>query len=128
MDLTQARIPPLAPAKCTGSRFIGLIAGAGCGRVLQAPGSAVPLEAAVGNLQGLYRCRDRGPESLLKYNPDNVTERASDVVARCGKLGVRLPVTDLVDLTPAWSALPRHAAVVSKGRERPAVSSLDQDQ
>lgn len=62
-------------------------------------------ECAVGILDGLYRCRDGGSESLLEYAPDYGIERASDVVARCGALGVDLPVDDLVELLPGWTAL-----------------------
>ena len=67
------------------------------------------VELAVGILLGLYRCRDGGAESLLEYTPDYAAERASDVVDRCGKLGVQLPVGDLFDLMPAWSAILRRA-------------------
>jgi hypothetical protein len=67
------------------------------------------VELAVGILHGLYRCRDGGPESLLEYSPDYATERASDVVDQCGKLGVELPVADLLDLIPAWSTVLHHA-------------------
>jgi len=63
------------------------------------------VECALGILDGLYRCRDGGSESLLEYTPDYVVERASDVVARCRALGVDLPVDDLVDLLPEWGAV-----------------------
>jgi hypothetical protein len=61
-------------------------------------------ELAVGILLGLYGCRDAGSESLLEYSPDYAAERASDVVDRCGKLGIKLPVAELLDLMPAWEA------------------------
>ena len=59
-------------------------------------------ELAVGILRGLYRCRDGGSESLLEYAPDYAIERASEVLEQCGKLGIELPVAELVDLAPAW--------------------------
>jgi len=62
-------------------------------------------ECAVGILDGLYRCRDGGSESLLEYSPDYAIERASEVVARCAELGVDLPVDDLVELLPEWDAV-----------------------
>ena len=62
-------------------------------------------EIAVGILRGLYRCRDGASESLLEYSPDYAAERASDVLAQCGKLGIELPVAELVDLTPAWDTI-----------------------
>jgi len=69
------------------------------------------VELAVGILRGLYACRDGEPESLLEYSPDYATERASDVVDRSGKLGIDLPIAELLDLMPAWSTIlrPRRA-------------------
>jgi hypothetical protein len=64
-------------------------------------------ECAVGILDGLYRCRDGASESLLEYTPDYAIERASDVVARRGALGLDLPVDDLVELLPEWDAVLR---------------------
>lgn len=57
------------------------------------------VELAVGILRGLYRCRDGDPESLLEYSPDYAVERASDVVNQCRKLGVELPISDVLELT-----------------------------
>lgn len=65
---------------------------------------------AVSILDGLYRCRDGGSESLLEYSPDYGIERASDIVARCGELGVNLPVADLAELLPEWDAVLRPSA------------------
>jgi hypothetical protein len=63
-------------------------------------------ELAVGILCGLYACREAGSESLLEYSPDYAIERAADVVSRCAKLGVELPVVDdLLDIVPEWSGL-----------------------
>lgn len=65
------------------------------------------VELAVGILLGLYACRHGNSETLLEYSPDYATERASDVVDHCGKLGVDLPGSELLDLMPAWSTLLR---------------------
>jgi len=73
-------------------------------------------ECAVGILDGLYRCRDGGSESLLEYTPDYGIERASDVVARCRALGVDLPVDDLVELLPEWDAVLRPRGHMGVGR------------
>ena len=73
-------------------------------------------ECAVGILDGLYRCRDGGSESLLEYTPDYGIERASDVVARCRALGVDLPVDDLVELLPEWDAVVRPWGHMRDGR------------
>ena len=73
-------------------------------------------ECAVGILDGLYRCRDGGSESLLEYTPDYGIERASDVVARCRALGVDLPVDDLVELLPEWDAVLRPRGHMGDGR------------
>jgi hypothetical protein len=62
-------------------------------------------DLAVGILLGLYRCRDGGSESLLEYCPDYAIERASGVLAQCRKLGIRLPVAELVDLASAWDTI-----------------------
>jgi len=63
------------------------------------------VEVAAGILCGLYRCRDGGPESLLEYSPDYPLERASNVLDECGRLGVELPVADLLDLMPSWGTI-----------------------
>ena len=73
-------------------------------------------ECAVGILDGLYRCRDGGSESLLDYAPDYGIERASDVVARCGALGVDLPVDDLVELLPEWDTVLHPRGHMGDGR------------
>ena len=73
-------------------------------------------ECAVGILDGLYRCRDGGPESLLEYAPDYGIERASDVVSRCGALGVDLPVDDLVELLPEWDTVLHPRGHLGDGR------------
>jgi hypothetical protein len=65
------------------------------------------VELAVGILLGLYGCRDAASESLLEYSPDYPAKRASDVVDQCGKLGIDLPVAELADLMPDWSAVLR---------------------
>jgi hypothetical protein len=68
------------------------------------------VELAVGILLGLYECRDAGSETLLEYAPDYAAERAADVVDRCRKLGVDLPIAELLDVLHEWSAiLGRHA-------------------
>lgn len=67
--------------------------------------TAAVVELAVGILGALYACRDAGSGSLLEYSPDYPVERAGDVVDRCAKLGVELPVDDLLDLVPQWSRL-----------------------
>jgi len=59
----------------------------------------------VGILAGLYRCRDGGSESLLEYSPDFATERAAEVVDRCRRHGIALPVAELLDLTPGWASM-----------------------
>jgi hypothetical protein len=63
------------------------------------------VELAVGILLGLYRCRDAGGETLLEYSPDYAFERATDVVDQCRKLGVDLPIAELFDVLPEWSAI-----------------------
>jgi hypothetical protein len=65
---------------------------------------AAVVELAVGILLGLYACRHAGGETLFGYSPDYSSERAADVVERCQKLGVELPIDELVDLLPEWSA------------------------
>jgi hypothetical protein len=46
----------------------------------------------------------------LEYCPDYAPERAADVVDQCRMLGVDLPIAELFDLLPEWSAvLRRHA-------------------
>lgn len=63
------------------------------------------VKLAVGIIDGLYRCRVGGSESLLEYSPDYPIERASSVVDRCGDLGVDLPMVDLFELVPEWEAI-----------------------
>jgi hypothetical protein len=63
------------------------------------------VELAVGILLGLYECRDAGGETLLEYSPDYAYERAADVVDQCRKLGVDLPIAELFDVLPEWSAI-----------------------
>jgi hypothetical protein len=60
---------------------------------------------AAGVLLGLYNCRHGNSETLLEYSPDYAAERASGVVSDCARLGIELPTAELLDLTPAWSAL-----------------------
>jgi hypothetical protein len=75
-------------------------------------GSAA-VELAVGILCGLYECRDADSETLLEYSPDYPPERAADVLDLCRKLGVTLPVVELIELLPEWSAvLERHASEI----------------
>lgn len=62
-------------------------------------------QLAVGILDGLHRCRDGGGESLLEYSPDFPAERAADVIDRCRRHGIILPVAELLDLTPDWGAM-----------------------
>jgi hypothetical protein len=69
--------------------------------------TAAAVEVAVGILCGLYACRNAGSESLLEYAPDYPIERAADVVGRCVKLRVELPVDDLLELMPEWRGLLR---------------------
>jgi hypothetical protein len=46
----------------------------------------------------------------LEYNPDYASERAADMVDRCQKLGVALPIAELFDVLPEWTTiLGRHA-------------------
>lgn len=63
------------------------------------------VELGVGVLLGLYQCRDPGGETLLEYSPDYASERAADVIDQCRKLGVDLPVAELLDALPEWSAI-----------------------
>jgi hypothetical protein len=63
------------------------------------------VELAVGILLGLYECRDAGSETLLEYSPDYAPERAADVVDQCRKLGVELPIAELVDVLAEWGAI-----------------------
>lgn len=67
-------------------------------------GSAA-VELAAGILLGLYNCRHGNSETLLEYSPDYAAERASGVVSDCAKLGIELPVIELIDMMPEWSAL-----------------------
>jgi hypothetical protein len=62
-------------------------------------------EIATGILCGLYACREAGSETLLEYTPDYAVERAGAVIDECSKLGVGLPVNDLLDRVPEWSGL-----------------------
>ena len=75
-------------------------------------------EIAVGILRGLYRCRDGASESLLEYAPDYASERASDVLAQCGKLGIELPVGELVDIAPGWGEIWRRIPSASVSDDR----------
>ena len=63
------------------------------------------VELAAGVLLGLYNCRHGNSETLLEHSPDYAAERASGVVSDCARLGIELPTAELLDLTPAWSAL-----------------------
>lgn len=67
-------------------------------------GSAA-VELAAGILFGLYNCRDGNSETLLEYAPDYAVEHASAVVSNCARLGIELPVIELLGLMPAWSEL-----------------------
>lgn len=69
--------------------------------------TAAAAEVAVGILVGLYRCRESGSETLLEYCPDYAAERAERVVARCAKLGIALPKTELLSLVPTWQTMMR---------------------
>jgi hypothetical protein len=66
---------------------------------------AAAVELAVGILLGLYQCRDAGSETLLEYAPDYAPERAADVVDRCQKLGIALPIAELFDVLPEWTTI-----------------------
>jgi hypothetical protein len=79
--------------------------------------TAAAVESAVGILCGLYQCRDGESETLLEYSPDYAGERALDVVDRCAKLGVELPVDELLELIPEWSGI---LPAVGKARKTPA--------
>lgn len=74
-------------------------------------GVPAAVDLAVGILHGLYRCRDGLGESLLECAPDYAAERAVEVVGRCRKLAVPLPVDELFDLMPDWSAIVGAAGV-----------------
>jgi len=67
--------------------------------------TAAAVELAVGIVCGLYQCRDGGSESLLEYSPDYPIERAANVVDRCAKLGIDLPVGHLSESIPEWSRI-----------------------
>jgi hypothetical protein len=67
--------------------------------------TAAATRLAVGILAGLYRCRDGGGESLLEYSPDFPAERAADVVDRCRRHGIALPVAELLALAPDWASM-----------------------
>jgi hypothetical protein len=67
--------------------------------------TAAAAELAAGVLCGLYACREPDSETLLEYSPDYAIERARDVIDRCAKLGVALPVDDLLELVPEWGRL-----------------------
>lgn len=71
--------------------------------------TAAAVELAVGVLCGLYACRDARSESLLEYAADYPVERAADVLERCAKLRVELPVDDLGQRIPEWGRLLRPA-------------------
>ena len=73
-------------------------------------------ELAMGILGGLYRCRDGAAASLLEYSPDYASERALDVVDWCKRLDIELPIADILDSMPAWSAvLRRGVAGMTRG-------------
>jgi hypothetical protein len=67
--------------------------------------TAAATEIAAGVLYGLYACREANSETLLEYTPDYAIERAGDVIDHCAKLGVTLPVDELVDRMPEWARL-----------------------
>jgi hypothetical protein len=69
--------------------------------------AAAAVELGVGILRGLYACRDAGSESLLEYSPDYPAARVSEVLDQCEKLGMDLPLADLLGLMPAWTTLLR---------------------
>jgi hypothetical protein len=75
--------------------------------------TAAAMELAVGILCGLYACREPDSATLLEYSPDYAIERARDVIDRCAKLGVALPVDDLLELVPEWGRL-LHATPAGK--------------
>ena len=60
---------------------------------------------AAGIMLGLYHCRHGNSETLLEYCPDYAAERASGVVSDCARLGIELPVVELLDLMSEWSAM-----------------------
>ncbi len=78
--------------------------------------AATATELATGILCGLYACREAGAETLLEYTPDFVVERAGMVIDECVKLGVALPVDDLVDLVPEWGGLLHKATAGGRTR------------
>ena len=63
------------------------------------------VELAAGIMLGLYNCRHGNSETLLEYSPDYAAERASGVMSDCARLGIELPVVELLDLAPEWSAM-----------------------
>jgi hypothetical protein len=67
--------------------------------------TAAATTLAVGILAGLYQCREGGDGSLLEYSPDFAAERAADVLDRCRRHGIALPVAELLDLTPGWASM-----------------------
>ena len=69
--------------------------------------SSAATELAAGILSGLYACRDGGSETVLEESPDYAAERASEVLNQCRKLGIELPMTELLELMPEWDNLLR---------------------
>ncbi|WP_432984605.1 hypothetical protein [Dactylosporangium sp. CA-233914] len=67
--------------------------------------TAAAAQIAAGILCGLYACREANSETLLEYTPDYPVERAHVVIDQCTKLGVTLPVDDLLDEVPEWAGL-----------------------
>jgi hypothetical protein len=72
--------------------------------------ASAAVEVGVGILRGLYGCRHGDPESLLEYSPDYPAARASEVLDQCEKLGIDLPIAELLDLMPAWTTVLRPPA------------------
>jgi hypothetical protein len=63
--------------------------------------SSAAIEVAAGVLRGcLPGCRIRDTPGV---HPDYPIERAGDLIDECAKLGVALPINDLLDLVPEWS-------------------------
>ena len=69
--------------------------------------SSAATELAAGILSDLYACRECGPETVLEESPGYAAERASEVLNQCRKLGIELPMTELLELMPDWDTLLR---------------------
>ena len=67
--------------------------------------AAAATEIATGVLCGLCGCREAGSETLLECTPDYAAERAGALIGECSRLGVVLPVDDLLDRLPDWDGL-----------------------